>query len=380
MSSSAGEPAGGNKDVYIAAVETHSMRDTLLRYVQPTIHPEIRNRTWKRIIVRGYYEPTVPAIILDCEKLDKPFNWHRPTATIADDGETLSLNCFPGRDYVRHYASLVATYLSLTGRDTSILECQMPEPSAPLQAFVGSNLKDMGEVDTLVVGYVWRLPNLVRRGSWMVHYGASNMFGWQFFKATSQQSVALLGCKPSFWGESSGDLVRALSQLNKAKCIIYIGKAGGRWPDDTPNKRLATGSCSYVGGKVVRWTNALRQEDLDLSPSVAEGAQVTVPTTLCQSLPWLEEWQSKARWVDCEIGYMAEACNEVGIDFGYLHIISDNLNEPHPYNISNERERVVVADRRMLFEEMQRVLQSFLAGRHSADDSTSRASPSSSSR
>ena len=45
------------------------------------------------------------------EKNDKIFNYKRPTVFLNED--VTIINCYPGMDYVYHYASLIKTYLFL---------------------------------------------------------------------------------------------------------------------------------------------------------------------------------------------------------------------------------------------------------------------------
>ena len=350
----------GEREVIVASTDTHCMGETLHHYIQPKIHPEIRDGTWSRIIVRGSYERKSPTKPADLEKRDKPFNWQRPTANEADDN-TLILNCFPGQSYVRHYASLAATYLSITGHDPSIVECQLPTDLDCSKAFTKSNLPDMRQVDIVLLGCDQHLEDLVD-GTWEGREDPKHIFAWKKHRSRNGQSIALLGCMLSFWGDTSGNLICTMKQLNGIKCFLYIGKAGSLCAADQPNKILATGDCSRIGERLVKWDNVLYPDiDLESSKVVAAGEHVTVQTPLCESQVWLQGWQPRCRWVDCEVGHMAEACNELGVEFGYLHVVSDNLCDPHPYNISNERLEAITVDRQKLFVEVRRILRSFLA-------------------
>lgn len=351
-----------NQMIEVASIDTHCMRDFLYYYVQSKIHSEIRNQTTKRILVQGCYARKPPVKITDSEKLDKPFNGYRPTTTVEND--TLILNCFPGKDYVKHYASLVHTYLSITGRNSPIVEYRIPTEEECMKPLVDSNLGRMGRVEIAIIGYVQHLAHSIG-GMWEEEEEGEGegenddkMFSWQKFKSRDGRSAVLLGCKPSFWGDTAGRLVRMLSRVNGVKCVIYIGKLGSLQPGDIPNELLATGNCSYLDNKLIWWKNVL-QRDLCSSSLVAEGKVVTVQTPLCESLTWLEEWKPKCRWVDCEVGHIAEACNEGDMEFGYLHIVSDNLTKPHPYNMSNERLEAVTSNRGKLFQEVQLILKSF---------------------
>lgn len=143
------------------------------------------------------------------EKHDKPFNWQRPTATETDD-TTLKLNLFPGSDYVQHYAAVLATHLSLVGQHTTIVRYICPSSPDCMTQLLSSNLRNMGHIDIVVVGYVHYLDTLLA-GSWEGGGSAENeLFARQKLKRVDGRSIALLGCVVSFWGDISGHLVRAL--------------------------------------------------------------------------------------------------------------------------------------------------------------------------
>lgn len=60
------------------------------------------------------------------------------------------------------------------------------------------------------------------------------------------RSAALLGCKPSFWGDTSERLVRMLRLLNGVKfIIIYVDKAENLLSEDISNQLLITENCNY---------------------------------------------------------------------------------------------------------------------------------------
>jgi hypothetical protein len=82
------------------------MRDSLFDYIDMKIHPLLKEREYKNIWVIG--NPDRSSGISKYEKQGKLFNWQRPTAEI--QGDDLYIRVFPGREYVKHYATLIATY------------------------------------------------------------------------------------------------------------------------------------------------------------------------------------------------------------------------------------------------------------------------------
>lgn len=133
------------------------------------------------------------------EKNDKPFNWQRPTASSLGPN-TLQLHCFPGIDYIRHYAAITATHLSLTTGQQDVVQYTLPSQHECLEPLLGSNLAEMGAVDVVIVGYVHGLGRWTL-GPW--ESGSSDrLFSWK--KVTSKRGcrIAFLGCRVSF-GEIS---------------------------------------------------------------------------------------------------------------------------------------------------------------------------------
>src|SRR6185369_9377621 len=79
----------------------HTMCATALEsYLKLKVHHLVDLRDWSKIIVIGEYDRE--CCISEREKNDKLFNWHRPTAEVV--GDDLFIKCYPGRDYVYHYA------------------------------------------------------------------------------------------------------------------------------------------------------------------------------------------------------------------------------------------------------------------------------------
>ena len=106
----------------VASVKTHTMGHSLSEYLRMKVHPDIHNNPWSQVVVKGEHlrDPSLVRIS-SIEKKDKPFNWQRPTAS-AINSKTFQLHCFPGIDYVQHYAAIMATYLSLTGGQQDIVQ------------------------------------------------------------------------------------------------------------------------------------------------------------------------------------------------------------------------------------------------------------------
>ncbi len=184
------------------------------------------------------------------------------------------------------------------------------------------------------------------------------IFSWQVTKLPNGGRIAFIGCRVSFWGNIAGNVIRALQQLSQVKCVLYVGKLGTLRPELSPNTCLATGNSSFVCGELLKWQNPL-EPFIRASPIIHQGRHYTLPSVLDETKVWLAERSMDTDWVDPEIGHMAKASLDGNTQFGFLHIISDNLAPKYKHDLSNERVEEVLRNRENVIGEIQRVLQEF---------------------
>ncbi|KIW19260.1 hypothetical protein PV08_03554 [Exophiala spinifera] len=363
-------------------MSNHTMRHSLERYVFDKIHQDIRERHWKRISVHGHYQRDGTARLSVFEKQGKRFNWHRPTSRVVD-GDTLEINCFPGQAYVKHNAYLIAMYLRLQELQSPstdgpplsfsrpVVEYRLPGVEDSALIFAESNLRLMGKVDIVVLGYAEAvLPTT--GGDW--ESGTVDperqLFAWQKITLPDGKVVSYLGCMISLWGEIVGSLIRVLKELNNASHVVFLGKAGSLRNYSPagglliqPNRILVTGSSSCMEQERLQWSSPFYYDtsrEGHGSTELVVGQNVSVFSPLVENAVWFEHWRDKADWVDCEVFHAATACRHVNINFGYLHIISDVLARYEPENLSNERDLLILSHRRSAFDRMKRILDSCL--------------------
>jgi hypothetical protein len=340
------------------------MGDSLHQYLRIKMHQTILSRPWEAIIVTGKHSRTGESITFDGEKKDKPFNWQRPTARI--EGNTLFVQCFPGVDYVRHYAELIATYLTITRSAGALTPPSHVKFVLPLEgetrlALERTNISQLPHIDIAVLGLVHRLSDLTD-GFSDHHTGSEDVDAFEWVvKTIKGRSVAFIGFKPSFWGDISGEIIRLLATKHGIRQALYVGKLGSVKKGVKPNRWLATGEESLVEGGDVRWSNAFQASSLAQAKSVPVmiGRHVTVPSVLYETKEWLATVQ-RYEFVDPEVGMMARAASKARISFGYLHIISDNVAEKYSEDLSNERDGSVLVGREALYQQIQAVLQHHL--------------------
>lgn len=331
------------------AVDRHTMApDRLLRYLQIKAHHLIQDHGWDSIHVVGSYDRK--AVISTHEKTGKLFNFERPTAQVY--GRDLIVKAFPGADYVHHYALITATYLAMAGKAADTVTYELPDMTLSRQA-VGRLELDL-DGDLVIVG--WGLAHLAPAdGVWTYGHG----FAWQRAEIHGRR-VVYLGFLHSIWGDVAGLVVTRLAELG-ARDVVYVGKVGALNPDIEPNTRLATGNTSVVGGSLVTWPDFFG-DFATIQQGVHTGVHVTSPSILLENRDWLTEHAGHA-FVDPEIGPMGVAARDSGIDFGYLHVISNNLARQYPADLSNERHRDVVRRRTILIRQIQDIIAYRLAAR-----------------
>lgn len=348
-----------------ATPENHTMGNSLERYLEIKVHEAVLERKYREIIVVGAYERyNSDSIAFEGEKRDKPFNWERPTARA--EGDILYIECFPGFDHIEHYAEIIACYLRIReqkGDDltpssnvyfipASCSDVKNALESTNLPLFPGHG------VDTVILGLVWHLPRLTGSEPW---HGDGP---WQWIIRTfGNRKVAFLGFRPAFWGCISGEVVHYLASHFAVKQVIYLGKLGVLKPGVQPNAWLATGSSSLVHGRTINWDNVLTPAiEKRGREGVIDGAHVTLGSVLHETRDWHGKLVDSIDFVDPEIGMMAQAAVRSGIQYGYLHMITDNLGQKYDDDLSNERIERVLLRRRRLHEIVQDVMEEHLSG------------------
>ncbi|KAI1118596.1 hypothetical protein F5Y14DRAFT_399003 [Nemania sp. NC0429] len=337
----------------VAAPVTHTMGLSLRAYIAQHIHSDLQNQTIARIVVTGSSQRYTQFGNAAIDSLRPTVSWTDPA--------TIRLTCLPSRNLMRHYAGIVATYLRLCGRDPGIVHLSLPDPDETGRLIRESNLRAIGHVDLAIIGSVNNLTGLAGlTDDWQGADGSEDsMFRWQTMVSSRGQTAALIGCLEQLWGETGEHLLRALFTYLNVKCVIYTAKCGSVSKEYTANEWIATGSQAILEGEVIQWPNPL-DGVLDVSRRVARGSIVTVPTPLCETQEWLSEWSPKVSWVDCEVGFMAKAAVDLGVEFGYLHVVSDNLCQNAGDNLSNEDSDVVSGKRKVLYDEICKILDALL--------------------
>ncbi len=335
------------KPFYIRDVNEHTMGNSLYRYIDIKLHHLVTSCSYKNILVVGEYDRLASISIK--EKTDKLVNWQRPSAE--KRGDTLIIKCFPGVDYVKHYAALIATHLALEGKNPEIVSYILPKPESCIKALIKAGLNNIFTPKLIILGKVEDCLEIVASSYWSQNDG-------YIWCSSKNRYFALLGCKFSFWGDIGYHLISILASRG-CEAFIFLGKLGSLSPNLIPNILLATGNESVLDGKRISWHNML-SNNINDEDSVIYGSHYTLSSVILETKDWLRN-NDKYDFVDPEIGHMAKAANEKKCGFSYLHIISDNLAEKYNEDLSNERMFSVIKKRKAAQKKINNILSSFLA-------------------
>ncbi|WP_372367808.1 hypothetical protein [Candidatus Uabimicrobium sp. HlEnr_7] len=324
----------------IDSPDLHSMGDSLFQYLEIKMHQLITKENPSKILVMGKYDRE-NSVIADCEKNNKMFNFHRPTANIDEQGN-VTVYCYPGRDYVRHYASLIQTYMNINKRDV-LVEYDLPSEEFCSQTIENSNFNDIPVSDVAIVGFAL---DKFTDNQWTD--------GSPYLWATDQlknHSVTYVGCHYSYWSDAGGRFVYHLAKKG-FKRIIYVGKLGAIQPEIVPNEYVTTGNMSSMEDEIVTWKNVFENVEL---PNLIHGQHCNCPGVVMETKEWLAR-HSQYHFVDSELGQMAKFAQAAGVEFSYFHFVSDNVVKKYDEDLSNERIEEIIQKRKAIIHTIKEVL------------------------
>lgn len=235
--------------ISISNPSVHSMGDSLPMYVDSRVHELVDAAKYRRILVVGSYNRGL--LVSGKEKTGKRENWQRPTAHL--EGGELRIHCFPGRAYVFHYGSLIATHLALTHRDPTLVRISLPPPSRCWNEIIKAGFTDLRATNTLIIAS--GNDRFAPAASMWVDHGT-------FETRSAGQGAGAhtwLAVKHSFWGDIAYHLGKAVASAGFRR-VVFVGKLGSLVPSHQPNITLATGSASMLGGEHLSWANIFRGE------------------------------------------------------------------------------------------------------------------------
>lgn len=141
---------------------SHSMGDSIFRYLEMKIHTSIDFKYIKRIKITGKFDRTYA--ISNNEKRGKSFNYMCPTARII--GDEAEILCFPGIDYVFHFSNIYSSFVSLVDSSAQVI-CDLPDESICWNEICKSSLSNIPKIDTVIMEYVEGLEYLSFDKVWL---------------------------------------------------------------------------------------------------------------------------------------------------------------------------------------------------------------------
>ena len=329
------------KPYYVRDSFSHSMGESLFKYVEIKMHHLITERKWKKILVVGDYDRK-NTIISRFEKRGKIENWQRPTAVAR--GNELTIFCFPGLYYVQHYASLISTYLALTNDDPNIVSYKIPSDQDMWNPIINSSLDSIPTSDWLIIGS--GLSDIAPEGVWQ------EIENFTFSKQSSGlKSVTYLLCHYCFWGDILSRITRYLVSLGH-KRVLFTAKVAGIRSDLQPNYHLATGNTSVVDNRVWQWNNIFKNVN---HPQLTFGTHLNSANTIQENRA-LQQFLQPYDYLDSEIGFFIQGSEEAE-ERSYLHFISNNISTQNKENLSNERDPVIIKKRNDLAPIIRTLIQ-----------------------
>jgi hypothetical protein len=281
----------------------------------------------------------------------------------------------PGRDYVAHYASLVAHHLAVSGLDPGALCRIVRYPVAERRIGGWTGLADLVRPgDRVLMGYVQELVPLLAGGPAAVvgergnaYYGATRLA----FRGSSQ-AVCALGVRFSFWGSIAAQLAEACQALGVRE-IVYAGKLGCLSSPEDVYGRLFTPS-GYLnlghGESLLDRAGAPPNGLLASQPELDSGVHVSVGTVVGEDVyQRARASEFGAVTIDNEIAQMARAV-ALGATpttrsaFSALHFATDYLHRPQEnessarvtYDLTNHRRPDALLHKRAMLAAVARRL------------------------
>lgn len=371
-------------DIPVASCATHTMGPALDTYVAQRIPTELVERVVQgggSIEVHGVYPDHVPGVMPGAVPVptgpafaaSKVYNRIRPRYfTVAPAGEragALVVAVPPGRDYVRHYASLVGHHLAVRGLDPGLLRAVVQYPTAEHRIAEWTGLADLVRPgDRVLMGYVQELVPLLTAGPAVLvedkanpYYGAARLR----FRGTDQ-AVCALGVRFSFWGCTSGRLAAACQAIG-AREVVYAGKLGClSTPADVYRRLFAPSSFLHLGkaAALLHGPGAPPNGLLTAFPELDTGVHVSVGTVLEEDIHQRAVADAfGAVTIDNEIAQMAHAVARSATPdrtsaFSALHFATDYLHRreehatPDVFNLTNHRRSDALLRKRAMLAEM----------------------------
>ncbi len=296
---------------------------------------------------------------------DKYYNYIRPI--FAQDTEKAYVFVGPGKDYLKHYSSLIFYLLDTVttrwGDTTKIFYYPHVENSIHVWSSLNDKIAKNG--DLVILGYVTELLEFLKsRDKNLTVREYENEYYKSHRILVGRKTINLLGVKFSFWGNLSAKIVNRLCQLGISE-LIYFGKLGTlQHPKDIYAKLYSPTKYSVIyHDKLVCVINDLENKLVRKFPELNSGMHTSTPTVLEEDFAQrkiLNLLNSKS--IDNEISQMAYTIKKFNQDIGKpvyfscIHFPTDYLRQLEKpdmtagHNLSNNRTQEVTGKKHAIIK------------------------------
>lgn len=312
---------------------------------------------FKKIFYRLGYKNVTEIPFLPNKRI-KFYNSVRPQFYLgeADDGsKKVIVAVTPGRDYLKHYSSMIRNLLHLRYKVlvNSLRVFRYPNYEYSIASWTKLNNLFVKFDDIVVLGYVEEIEqNLFMDDQFtLISENYNEYYGSKRFLLPNGKIINLLGVKYSYWGDISKYLVTQILKLGASE-IIYTAKLGSLTRREDIYSSIYSPS-SYIildYATITCGEFTIKNNFIKYFPELDSGLHCSVPTILEQTYEHRSILSTmNVKTIDNEISQMAKACydftDKTGLvrSFSAIHFATDYLRKkeeqclPTSFDLSNNR-------------------------------------------
>ena len=256
------------------------------------------------------------------ESINLPVSsWDRTIhlATHDDGHRTMIIGGFPGKVMTKHYQLLLKTHMKDREETPQIFiaesDRQYQKNYNRLNDFFTANEKDLGKIDTVVVGYNQAFQERWRQFSEKKVKSKGSPWSAEVYELPDKKRVAVLSSSASFHGEILGGNLKNLTDNHPEIKEVFLGGSGGSLHVRDPYRLVYPKRIIGESGKEIH--NILSGSTEDLSHRSVISPMVETPAFLSETA------KQGTTTVDMEMGHVADALAGSGVKVGIGILVTD---------------------------------------------------------
>lgn len=248
-------------------------------------------------------------------------SWDRTIhlATHDDGHRTIIIGGFPGKVMMKHYQLLLKTHMKDTEEAPQIFiaesDKQYQKNYSRLNDFFTANEKDLGKIDTVVVGYDRAFRDRWGKFTEKEVKPGGSPWSAEIYELPNKKRVAVLASSASFHGEILGENLKNLTENHPEIKEVFLGGSGGSLHVRDPYKLVFPKRIIGESGQELQ--NILSGSTEDLSHKSVISPMVETPGFLSETA------KQGTTTVDMEMGHVAEALAGSGVKVGIGILVTD---------------------------------------------------------